>query len=279
MLTDAQKAFYGEQGYLVVPGVLAAAELAKLREVTERLLAEAARVGESTGAFLLEKNAPPGQTLVWRVFDPVARDPYYLELAQHPRVLDAVEDLIGPDLQLHNSNMHLKLPEYGGEVDWHQDFPYLPHTNFDILNTMIMLDDSTPENGCLQVVPGSHRWGPLEHGAPGESNFRLSAAARAAGQPVADVVVPAGGMSVHHCLTLHSSKPNRSPRPRRALIFTFRAADAVQLGGRANYAGYGMQVRGQNPYRARLVGGVVSLPRESTDPRAAKAVTASAGTP
>ena len=147
---------------------------------------------------------------MWRVFDPVALDPYYFEMARHPRVLDAVEDLIGPSIQLHNSNMHLKLPEHGGEVDWHQDFPYLPHTNFDLLNTMIMLDDSTPENGCLNVIPGSHRWGPLGHGSPGaaaSTNFALSAAQRAVGQPVDDVVVPAGGMSIHHCLTLHSSRP------------------------------------------------------------------------
>jgi ectoine hydroxylase-related dioxygenase (phytanoyl-CoA dioxygenase family) len=270
MLTEAQKAFYRENGYLVVTPVLSASELAKLREVTDRLLEEAARVGESTRTFLLEKNAPSGTRLVWRVFDPIALDPHYLEIVRHPRVLDAVAALIGPDIQLHNSNMHLKLPQHGGEVDWHQDFPYLPHTNFDLLNTMILLDDSTPENGCLRVVPGSHRWGPIEHGAPGESTFRLSAAQRAAGQPVADVVVPAGGMSIHHCLTLHSSKPNRSPRPRRALIFTYRAADAIQLGGRTNYAGYGMQVRGENPYRARLVSGVFNLPRESTDPRVKK---------
>ncbi len=275
MLTDAQKACYRERGYLVVPQVLAPAELEKLRAVTDRLLAEAARVGESTGAFLLEKDAPPGEALVWRVFDPIALDPYFLEIVRHPGVLDPVEDLIGPDIQLHNSNMHLKLPEHGGEVDWHQDFPYLPHTNFDLLNTMIMLDDSTRENGCLRVVPGSHTWGPLDHGAPGagESNFKLSAAARAAGQPVEDVIVPAGGMSLHHCLTLHSSEPNRSRKPRRALIFTFRAADAIQLGGRSNYAGYGMQVRGENRHRVRLVGGVLSLPRESTDPRAKKPAT------
>jgi phytanoyl-CoA hydroxylase len=276
MLTESQKAFYRDKGYLVVPDVLPAAELAKLREVTDRLLAEAARVGESTGAFLLEKNVPPGKALVWRVFDPVALDPYYFEIARHGRVLDAVEDLIGPSIQLHNSNMHLKLPEHGGEVDWHQDFPYLPHTNFDLLNTMIMLDDSTTENGCLNVIPGSHRGGPLNHGSPGAvaTNFTLSAAQRAVGQPVDDVVVPAGGMSIHHCLTLHSSRPNRSLKARRALIFTFRAGDAVQLGGRMNYAGFGTQLRGENPHRARLVAGVVDLPRESTDPRAKKAATA-----
>jgi phytanoyl-CoA hydroxylase len=270
MLTQSQKTFYRDKGYLVVPGVLSPTELAKLREVTDRLLAEAARVGESTGAFLFEKNAPAGKALVWRVFDPVALDPYFWEMARHPRILDAVEDLIGPSIQLHNSNMHLKLPEHGGEVDWHQDFPYLPHTNFDLLNTMIMLDDSTPENGCLNVVPGSHRNGPLGHGAGGaggSGNFALSAAEIAAGQPVDDVVVPAGGMSIHSCLTLHSSRPNRSPKARRALIFTFRAGDAVQLGGRSNYAGFGTQLRGENPHRARLVAGVLDLPRGNTDPR------------
>lgn len=277
MLTEGQKTHYREKGYVVVSDVLSATEVAKLRDVTDRLLAEAGRVGEATGSFLFEKNAPPGKALVWRVFDPVALDPYLFEMARHPRVLDAVEDLIGPSIQLHNSNMHLKLPEHGGEVDWHQDFPYLPHTNFDLLNTMIMLDDSTPENGCLNVIPGSHRWGPLGHGASGAStatNFALSAAQRAVGQPVDDVVVPAGGMSIHHCLTLHSSRPNRSLKARRALIFTFRAGDAVQLGGRMNYAGFGTQLRGENPYRARLVAGVLDLPRASTDPRAKKAATA-----
>ena len=46
-----------------------------------------------------------------------------------------------------------------GTVEWHQDFPYLPHTNFDVLAVMILLDDATPENGCMRVVPGSHKRG------------------------------------------------------------------------------------------------------------------------
>jgi ectoine hydroxylase-related dioxygenase (phytanoyl-CoA dioxygenase family) len=267
MLTETQRAHFRERGYLVVPDVLTPDELARLRAVTDAVLAEAAVEGESRGRFLLEKDAPPGRRLVWRVFDPIAVHPAYLEVARHPRVLDAVESLIGPDIQLHNSNMHLKLPEHGGAVEWHQDFPYLPHTNFDLLNAMILLDDSTPENGCLQVVPGSHREGPLDHGSPGDPTFRLSAAARVQGRPVEPVLVPAGGMSLHHCLTVHGSASNRSSRPRRALIFTFRAADAVQIGGRTDYAGFGMQLRGRNPHRARLVAGVVALPRESTDPR------------
>ena len=217
MLTESQKTLYREKGYVVVSDVLSATELARVREVTDRLLAEAARVGESTGSFLFEKNAPPGKALVWRVFDPVALDPYFFEVARHPRVLDAVEDLIGPSIQLHNSNMHLKLPEHGGEVDWHQDFPYLPHTNFDLLNTMIMLDDSTPENGCLNVIPGSHRWGPLDHGssgAPAATNFALSAAQRAAGSlSTTSWFRQAGCRST---TASRSTAPGRTDRPRPA---------------------------------------------------------------
>ena len=75
-------------------------------------------------------------------------------------MVDMVADLIGPDVKFHHCKINLKLPGSHTEVGYHQDFAYTPHTNDDVVTALLMLDDMTLENGCLQVVPGSHR-GPV----------------------------------------------------------------------------------------------------------------------
>jgi ectoine hydroxylase-related dioxygenase (phytanoyl-CoA dioxygenase family) len=164
--------------------------------------------------------------------------------------------------------MFTKYPEKGSAVHWHQDFAYFPHTNFDLFAVMFMLDHSTEENGCLQVVPGSHQDGPVGHGHDDPN----SAAVLDVGDLVRDrrkvpVVVPAGGVSVHHCCMLHGSGPNHSAIPRRAFIVQYVAGDNRQLGGRADHAGWGRYLRGAGPHRVRLEAGTWLLPTASTDPR------------
>jgi ectoine hydroxylase-related dioxygenase (phytanoyl-CoA dioxygenase family) len=97
-----------------------------------------------------------------------------------------------------------------------------------------MLDDADAENGCLQFVPGSHRWGllpSLPFDAPLEGiREHLSADQAAAFQPVL-APVKAGQATVHHSHTLHGSAGNRSDRPRRALVFNYMAADTRVVDG------------------------------------------------
>ena len=83
-----------------------------------------------------------------------------------------------------------------------------------------------------------------------------------------NVTSPAGGVEMHHCNMLHSSTANRGTKPRSAVIIQYRAADNVQLSpGLTDRPGFGMQVRGENPYRARLLDGtVVLLPTPIKDP-------------
>ena len=75
-------------------------------------------------------------------------------------MLDMVAELIGPNVKYHHCKINLKLPGSNTAVGYHQDFAYTPHTNDDIITALLMLDDVTEENGCLMVVPGSHR-GPM----------------------------------------------------------------------------------------------------------------------
>jgi phytanoyl-CoA hydroxylase len=271
MLTPEQIAFYDRHGYLVVPDVLTPRELQELRDATRELEEQAAGLAHSDHRFQLEPEGGSGRSLIYRVLDPILLHPTYERMVQHPRVLDLVADLVGtPNLKLHHTKMFSKSPERGSPVHWHQDFAYFPHTNFDLLAVMLMLDDSTEENGCLQVVPGSHRDGPVGHGqADPKSAAILDVSDRVRDRPKVPVIVPAGGVSVHHCCTLHGSAPNRSDRPRRAFIVQYAAGDNLQLGGRTDHAGWGRFVRGADPHTVRLVAGTWHLPQASTDPRKA----------
>jgi hypothetical protein len=80
------------------------------------------------------------------------------------------------------------------------------------------------------------------------------------------VPVPAGGMELHHCNMLHSSSANHGSRPRSAMVIQYRAADNVALGGNMTNAGFGLQVRGANPYSVRMIGGTFKLPGKIEDP-------------
>ena len=90
---------------------------------------------------------------------------------------------------------------------------------------MIYLDDSTEENGCLAIVPGSHRWGPRNHLFAKDGAFSSQLEDKSV---LADssrwlkVPVPAGGMELHHCNMLHSSTANRGTRPRSAMVIQYR---------------------------------------------------------
>lgn len=159
------------------------------------------------------------------------RHPAFAALARDPRIVQWLLPLLGDDIQLQHSKLAIKpLREEAGPYPWHQDFAYFPHTNTALVAVMVMLDDATPDNGCMRMVRGSHRDGVADHRVQGEfsggcvETHRWADASR-----VVEVTPRAGGISIHHCLTLHGSPPNRSGRPRRGLVFQYRADDAYQL--------------------------------------------------
>jgi ectoine hydroxylase-related dioxygenase (phytanoyl-CoA dioxygenase family) len=156
----------------------------------------------------------------------------------------------------------MKSAEFGSPVEWHQDIAFYPHTNDDLLAAGLALDDCTLENGCMLMVPGSHKGPVLDHhqdgvfvGAvdPEQTDVDLSCAV--------PVEVKAGGMSLHHVRTLHGSAPNRSRTPRRLLLFQFTAVDAWPLSGVADLPAWDAQiVRGQPVTEYRLTSGYVRVP-------------------
>ena len=102
-----------------------------------------------------------GERHVRRIFNPIAHHQAFNDLIFHPRILDAVETLIGPNIQLHHTKLNLKPPASGqARFEWHQDYPFFPHTNYDLVAVAVHIDEATEENGCLRVIPGIHKLGP-----------------------------------------------------------------------------------------------------------------------
>ena len=197
------------------------------------------------------------------LLEATARDPRLLELARDARITEPVSQLLGEDLALQHSKVATKpLRATGrGAAPWHQDFPFFPHTHAGLVAVMVMLDDADAERGCLHVLPGSHRLGPLDH----SPNGYFAGACCALPDGVDDeggvaLEVRAGDVTVHHCLTLHRSPENRSGAPRRAVVFEIRAADAFQLAGDV-WVDTGLVLRGRARPEVRCESLALRLPR------------------
>jgi ectoine hydroxylase-related dioxygenase (phytanoyl-CoA dioxygenase family) len=162
------------------------------------------------------------------------RHPAFLNLARDPRIVGCIRSLLGEDIQLQHSKLATKPVTKGaGAFGWHQDIMYYPHTNTSLLSVFVYLDDATLENGCMSMVAGSHHLGPLDHlDAQGVFVGVCQDTRQWEKHPEKVVALQprAGSISIHHCLTLHGSPVNKSGKPRRGLVFSYRADDAYQFG-------------------------------------------------
>jgi ectoine hydroxylase-related dioxygenase (phytanoyl-CoA dioxygenase family) len=221
LLTDEQIRAYHDDGFIVLDDIFSPEEIEQLR------VAEASPEIQK----VLEQDGIKQRTV--HLLEITMRHPAFLALARDPRIIAAIRPLLGHDIQLQHSKLATKAVTKGaGAFGWHQDILYYPHTNTSLLSVFVYLDDATPENGCMSMVRGSHRLGPLRHhddkGVFLGTCLETHLWENNPGQVVA-VAPKAGAISIHHCLTLHGSPPNHSGRPRRGLVFSYRAADAYQL--------------------------------------------------
>lgn len=139
------------------------------------------------------------------------------ELVHHPIVLDAVEDLIGPDISLWGSVLFIKEPTTSHYVSWHQDATYMGVEPHDFVTPWIALSSSNLESGCMSMIPGSHKQHIQGHRDTFDEDNILTR-----GQVIEHVdessavnlVLKPGQMSIHHAEVIHGSRPNLSQRRR-----------------------------------------------------------------
>lgn len=247
-LSKSQVRDFHEDGFLVINDILDAAEIDTLRDACSEPEDIQWKTAEKTTHAL-------GLT---------TRSNVFLDLARDPRIVARLRALLGDDIQLQHSKLAAQpaVADRGGFA-WHQDFAFYPHTNTDLVAVMVMLDDATPDNGCMRMIRGSHRNGLLNHMDNDGVFTGMCQEPKAWKDHVGDVVdiTPrAGGISMHHCLMLHGAGANQSGEPRRGLVYQYRADDAFQLADRV-WDDTGLLVSGKRSEQVRCEGVTLRLPR------------------
>lgn len=265
MLNGAQIEAYRENGFLTVEGVFSPEEMAEGRAVVEELVEQSRGVSEHNDLYDLEPGHSPAEPRVRRLKAPISTHPYFERLARSPQLLDIAAALLGPEVRLHGNKLNMKSAGYGSPVEWHQDFAFYPHTNDDLLAVGIALDDCLEENGCMLMVPGSHRWPILNHHQDGYFVGAVDPEREGIDlRQAVPVPVRAGGISVHHCRTLHGSRINTSSRPRRLFLLELAAVDAWPCLGVPDLAAFDAKILRGGPasqYRVKSMDIRVPLPK------------------
>jgi ectoine hydroxylase len=219
-LDQADYDAFWRDGYVLKRGYFDAEEVALLQQaiaLDEGINANMVRLADSQGGSTeLALWNHPGDDL----FGMVARS---------ERLVGGAEFLLGGEVYHYHSKLTQKRPRAGGAWDWHQDYGYWYNNGClfpDMLSVAIAIDRADRENGCLQVLKGSHRLGRIEHGRVGG---QTGADMDRVGQimKVLDRVyieADPGDALFFHCNVLHSSDPNRSDRPRNVLLCCYNKA-------------------------------------------------------
>lgn len=162
------------------------------------------------------------------------RYPWAFRLATDPAILDAVEDLIGPDILLYQNTAWAKNAGEDSYVSWHQDNTYFGHAPCEVLSVWVALSPSRPESGSMRFLPGSHKLGqlPVRYELR-ESNMLSSGQVadfdESAFEPVATSLEP-GEASIHHAFMVHGSPRNTTQERRLGLTFVYHPPSLSQLG-------------------------------------------------
>ena len=259
-LSEDQIQHFAEFGYLICPSGIDDSLLKRLDDQVDNWI-ELSRQHESNfgttvdgkARFDLEVGHTRETPKLRRVANPVDVSEDFQEVLWDSPMVDMVAQLIGPSIRYHHCKLNVKLPGMETIVYYHQDHSYDPHTNDDMLAILLMLDDATEKNGCLRVVPSSHKKR-YSHFQKGEYVGAIDSSFNEEFNRLAvPIVASRGDVCFMHTWTVHGSRTNLSNNARRLLICDYTSADAFPLLSPALPSKYtGKIVRGEPSHVARL---------------------------
>jgi len=247
MLTKEQRDFYHANGYLLVEGLLTPEEAAEYRRechaLAQRLSAQ--QNIDATWGSARAAVAEAKETKVLHCHNVQFYSAAFTRLLVHDRLTGIAAEIIGsPNVQLHHTKMFIKPPEKGSPFPMHQDYPYFPHDRDSMIAVILHFDDAPVEKGCVRVVPGSHRLGPLEHSHEGGWHLPFEQ------YPIESAVpcpAKAGDALFFSYLTIHGSGLNTSSEARTTLLIQMRDPEDPPTKKVHESRGQGMMLRGFDP--------------------------------
>ena len=207
-LTSEHIDFYNEQGYVFPVSVYDEAESTANREYFDMLLREMNAFRDGRDSYAINGYHMRCQGL-W-------------DIVTEPRILDYVEDIVGPNIIAWGTHFFCKMPNDPKVVPWHQDASYWPLTPARTMTVWLAIDDADIENAAMQFIPGTHRLGPLDWKNTEKPAVLYQEIVNIGqyGQPVADEL-KAGEISLHADMLAHGSTPNYSSRRRCGLTIRY----------------------------------------------------------
>ena len=231
----ARKDFFEKEGYLVVEDLLSAAEVERCQTEIHRLhqfaagqesdaekeQAEVARRHVQREPFARDETQSDNLPVLRKAENTRQYSDVFRDLAQHPKLISVVQELIGIDLLLFRSTLMFKPAFHGSSHGLHQDSAYWPMEPPNLVTVSIALNDATVENGCFKVIPRSHLWGMQSWGhIARQQGAELTDRTEVAEQQM-DVPLSAGSGLFFHSLMVHGSGPNTTPNPRNTALYAY----------------------------------------------------------
>ncbi len=275
VISSAAVAFYQEQGYLIVENALDLAELEELRQETTRICR--GELGDVRGLIPATADETDEEVLKQYlcIHFPHKISATMLRYLGHPVMREVLTGVIGPNVKCMQSMLFIKASGKPGQA-WHQDEYFIPTRDRSLIGGWIALDEATQENGCLWIIPGSHKegiiWPQQKH-----EDRRFDCTGEAMNFPYTDedsipVEVPAGAIVFFNGYLLHRSFPNRAASGyRRVLVNHYMSAESL-LPWRAPTEGTHMaisdyrdivMIAGRDPYAWK---GIEDLAKPSVRP-------------
>lgn len=239
MLTRTDVGFFWEHGYLRIPKVYDETELAVMSGEMDRLMREwAIKDLGWTGDWRREYMDPATEkkSQLIAMHDLWYYSAVWMRAVTHPRLVAAMVDLLGPNVELHHSTMHVKPPESGQPFPMHQDSAFYEHPDNRYIDVLVHLDDTRHENGEIRFLDGSHKQGHLPHITRTRDGNPCSPHLPTDRYKLADTVaVPAqrGDVVCFNIFTIHGSHLNQTDHPRRLVRVGYRHPDNRQTSGQS----------------------------------------------
>lgn len=238
-LTEEQVESFHEHGYLHIPEVFSTREIDELSDEMNRLMHEWATddqgwTGDWRKAYMDEETERKSKLVA--MHDLWYYSAAWMRAITNPKLVGAMVDLLGPDVEHHHSTMHVKPPQTGHPFPMHQDNPFYAHVDERYVDVLVHLDDTCHENGEIRFMDGSHKRGAIDHvlkTAEGEDctphlptdEYRLEDT----------VAVPAkrGDVVCFNIFEIHGSHINRTDKDRRMVRVGYRHPENKQLYGQS----------------------------------------------
>lgn len=237
--TSAEVDQFRRDGFVVVSGLTSQADVARMRHITEIGLRDHVEPVEYEAdvhypGSPVSRDAEGGRT-IRRLKQAHCRGYVFTEWLMYPQVLNRLKQLLGPRVVCplaHHNCIMTKQPRYSSETGWHQDIRYWSFQRPELINAWIALGNEREENGCLQVIPGSHKLTLDRTRLDQELFFRADLPEnQELIQKKKFVSLNPGDVLFFHCRTLHAASRNSTNETKYSAVFTFRSGDNLPLAG------------------------------------------------